>query len=71
MNIYELNDAWNNKWDEDKDEDEIEIEKKNTNKEILNIGFINIIRIYFTEYFNITFIITILLLIFLIFILKN
>lgn len=58
MNVYEINDAWNNKWNDE------QIKKKNKNfnesqqndndqENILNIGFINILKIYFNEYFNI------------------
>lgn len=58
MNVYEINDAWNNKWNDE------QIRKKNKNfnesqqndndqENILNIGFINILKIYFNEYFNI------------------
>lgn len=73
MNVYEINDAWNHKWDDE----EIKKKYKNLNEltqsddkqdNILNIGFINILKIYFIEYFN--FILPIITLLFIFIIMK-
>ena len=67
MEIYEINEAWNDKWDT-KEIKNIDEEKKN----ILDIGFLNISKIFFYEYYNISIIIIFtIILIFIISILKN
>lgn len=79
MNVYEINDAWNNQWNikmknkENLNENEFQNKNEFQNENdiyILDIGFMKIIKIYFTEYFNFFLSIIILLFIFLLMKLK-
>ena len=66
MDIYQINDAWN-EWNKEEEQTQ-QINKK---KIIIEYGFIHILKIYFQEYYLYSFIFIFILLIFSLFINKK
>lgn len=55
MNIYKLDEAWNNQWKEENSDDEYDNKSdKVENNQIIDLGFFNVLLIFINEYLFLT-----------------